>query len=274
MKNFKVLLLTILTVFLTVISCGGKDETNKNVLRVGMEAAYAPFNWTQPNDSNGAVKTNLGYANGYDVQIAKLIAEKLGMDLEIVPSDWDSLLGPALNSDKIDLVIAGVSPTEERKNSLDFTSSYYNSDLVIIVNKDSKYASATSLDDLEGAKLTAQLNTLHYDVLEQANKISKQTAMESFPTMLVALKSGKIDGYVSEKPTAIAVTLSDPNLTYVEFEEGKGFEYSHDEVDVAIAVKKGNKELLDKVEKALSEIDKETREKLMEEAIKNQPLSE
>lgn len=270
MRRIKlVVFLIVMSIFL--IGCNSKKE---NVLRVGMEAAYAPFNWTQSDDSNGAVKTNLGYANGYDVQMAKLIAEKLNMELEIVPSDWDSLLGPALNSNKVDVVIAGVSPTTERKTALDFTSSYYNSDLVIITRKDSKYADAKSLDELDGAKITAQLNTLHYDVLNQATKISKEPAMDSFPTMLVSLKSGKIDGYVAEKPTAISVVNSDPNLTYVEFEEGKGFSYSHDEVDVAIAVKKGNQELLEKVEKALSEISIETREKLMEEAIRNQPLSE
>ena len=107
MKKFLLSLLTIFSIF--------SFSSEKKVLRVGMEVGYAPFNWYQKDDANGAVKIPTGYANGYDVQIAKLIAKSLDRELEIVPSDWDSLLGPALNSDKIDLVIAGMSPTNERK---------------------------------------------------------------------------------------------------------------------------------------------------------------
>lgn len=109
-------------------------------LRVGMECAYKPFNWTDMGTpSLGAVpisgegKDNM-YANGYDVQIAQYIANKLGMKLEVYSYEWDGLI-PALNSGAVDAIIAGMSPTAEREQEIDFTNVYYSSNLVIIYKK-------------------------------------------------------------------------------------------------------------------------------------------
>ena len=248
--------------------------SNDDTLRVGMEVGYAPFNWFQNTGDNGAVKISNGYAGGYDVEIAKLIAKKLNKKLEIVQSDWDSLLGPALNSDKIDLVIAGMSATKERRENMDFTSPYYESDLVIVVKKDSKYIGANKISDFKGAKITGQLNTFHYTVIDQIDGVKKQTASENFANMLVALKSNKIDGYISEKPSALSAVYSNPDVSFVEFNNNNGFKYDRDDVNIAIGLKKGNDELRSEVEKALGSISKEEREKLMSEAIKNQPSGE
>ena len=265
----KKILILLSTMFILLTSCAGKKED----LRVGMEVGYAPFNWYQSNSDNGAVKISSGYAGGYDVQIAKIIAKKLNKNLVIVPSDWDSLLGPAVNSDKIDLVIAGMSPTTERKESMDFTDSYYESDIVVVVNKNGNYANAKTLDDFSGAKITGQLNTLHYDMIDQLNGVKKQVAMENFPAMIVALNANKIDGFVAEKPTALSLTETDSNISYIEFKDN-GFKYDKNEVNVAIGLKKSNTKLLNEVNKALSEISKEDRENLMKEAIKTQPTSD
>lgn len=248
--------------------------SNNDTLRVGMEVGYAPFNWFQNTGDNDAVKISNGYAGGYDVEIAKLIAKKLNKKLEIIQSDWDSLLGPALNSDKIDLVIAGMSATKERRENMDFTSPYYESDLVIVVKKDSKYINANKISDFKGAKITGQLNTFHYTVIDQIDGVEKQTASDNFANMLVALKSNKIDGYISEKPSALSAKFSNPDVSFVEFDSNNGFTYDRDDVNVAIGVKKGNDELRNEVEKALKSISKEEREKLMSEAIKNQPSGE
>ena len=109
-------------------------------LRVAMECAYAPFNWTDMNTPTlGAVaisgegKENM-YANGYDVQIAQYIANKLGMKLEVYSYEWDGLI-PALDSGAVDAIIAGMSPTAEREEQIDFTDVYYSSNLVIIYKK-------------------------------------------------------------------------------------------------------------------------------------------
>lgn len=266
MKRFAALVL----VLMMVLSASAMAE---GTLRVGMECNYAPFNWTQAEESDTAVPlSGGGYADGYDVQIAKLIAEGLGMELEIVKTEWDGL-PMGVMSGKLDAVIAGMSPTEERKVTLDFTDNYYESQLVIVVRADSAYAEAKTLDDFAGAKLTGQLNTFHYAVLSQADKATVVTAMETFPAMIVALKAGSIDGYVSELPGAVSAVASNPELTYVQFAEGEGFETSTDDTAIAVAVAKGSP-LRDQINEILATISEEKREELMQWAVDNQPLSE
>ena len=283
--------ISVLCAALMVLSClaltacdnGGKtgndastesQEPAKRVLRVGMECDYAPFNWTQTekNDRTAAIKGG-GYADGYDVQIAKKIADGLNMELEIVKLDWASLEGPALNAGQIDLVVAGMSPLADRKETIDFSDNYYVSDLVIVVRKDSAYATATQLSDFADAKITGQLGTFHYDVIDQIEGVNKQTAMETFPDMVVALSSGKIDGYVSERPGALSAVASNSDLTFIAFDEGKGFAYDVDEVSIAVGVKKGSA-LTAQVNEVLATISQEERDQMMEAALENQPLSE
>lgn len=263
--------IALLVMFLMMFVSGyaANDE-----LKVGMECGYAPFNWFQNNDKNGAVKIENGYCNGYDVEIAKLIAKGLNKKLVIVKSEWDALLGPALSAGKVDIVIAGMSPTPERKQSLSFTKPYYESDLVVVVRKNSKYANAKSINDFKGAKITGQQSTLHYNVIDQMKGVAKQEAMENFPSMVVALSSGKIDGYVSERPGAMAAVASNPELKFVSFEGENGFTYEKSELDIAIGVKKGNEELVGKIDKILEEITPEQRKGIMDSAIKNQPKTD
>ena len=269
MKKLLSLLITS-SLFFSLAACGNDSD---NSLKVGMECGYAPFNWTQQDSSNDAVKISGSseYANGYDVQIAKRIADNLGRELEIVKTDWEGLL-PALTSGKIDLIIAGMSATEERRESIDFSDNYYTSDLTVVVKKDSPYASAKTINDFQGAKLTAQLNTFHYDVLDQMPGIEKQTALEDFPTMIVALSSGKIDGYISERPGALSAVATNPELTFVEFGEEGNFEYNTDEVSIAVGVKKGS-DLTQKFNDALKTITENESEELMNNAIQNQPAT-
>jgi putative lysine transport system substrate-binding protein len=249
---------------------GGQRDTE---LRVGLECAYAPFNWTQVDISNGAVAIGDGtYAGGFDVEIAKRLADGLGRKLVIEKTDWEGLL-PALTSGKIDAIIAGMSPTAERKESIDFSNNYYTSDLVIVVKKDGAYAQATSLQGFSGAKITGQLNTFHDTVIEQIPGVQKQTAMEDFPTMIAALTSGKIDGYVSERPGAISAQVSNPDLTYVAFDEGNGFVYDADDVAIAVGLKKGSN-LTPEINKILAGISEADRQVIMENAVKNQPAAE
>ena len=270
-NSMKKLVSMALVLLMTVCLAGG--ALAEGTLRVGMECDYAPYNWTQTEESETSVPlAGGGYADGYDVQMAKLIAEGLGMELEIVKTAWDGL-PMGVMSGKIDAIIAGMSATEERKVTLDFTDNYYESDLVIVVRADSPYAEAKSLADFAGAKLTGQLNTFHYDVLEQATEATVVTAMETFPAMIVALNAGAIDGYVSERPGAVSAVASNPNLTFVAFEEGKGFVTSPDDTCVAVAVAKGS-ELTEKINEILAGITAEQREELMQWAVENQPLSE
>ncbi len=111
-------------------------ETSGGVLRIAMECDYQPYNWMQTTDANGAVSiaNSRGYANGYDVQVAKFIAAELGMRLEIYAYKWGSLI-PAVQSGSVDGIIAGMSPTAEREAEVDFTDCYWSSNLVVIIKK-------------------------------------------------------------------------------------------------------------------------------------------
>lgn len=247
------------------------QNEESNTFTIGLEAGYAPFNWTQMDDSNGgvAIDGTKEYAGGYDVEIAKKIAAGLGKELRIVKVEWDGLV-PALISGKIDAIIAGMSPTAERKESVDFSDNYYKSDLVMVVKAGGAYENATTLNDFAGAKITGQLNTFHYSVIDQIEGVNKQTAMDNFPAMRVALESGMIDGYVSERPEAVSASAANPNLKMVELTEG--FVTNDDDTAIAVAVTKGN-ELVAKINEILNGISDEERTKIMDEAIINQPAS-
>lgn len=276
MKKIIALVLTAIMA-LTLVSCNDAQKTNspktgeKKVLKVGLECGYAPFNWTQMDSSNKAVKINdtNQFAGGYDVEIAKKIAEGLGMELQIVKTNWDGLL-PAVQSGVIDLIIAGMSPTDERKESIDFSEKYYTSDLVIVVKADGKFASASSLSDFSGAKIVAQKGTFHAQVVKQITGVLEQTPLADFPTMITALQSGTVDGYISERPGALSAAASNSALKMIAFAEGKGFEASEQDTSIAIGMKKGS-EYKEKIDQILAGISEDTRAQLMNEAIKNQP---
>jgi len=248
--------------------------TTAKVLRVGMECAYAPFNWTQSDDSNGAVKIadSDNYANGYDVQMAKKIADSLGYDVTIVKTEWDGLI-PALQSGKIDIIVAGMSITADRAQAVDFSDVYYDADIVVLTMKTSKYASATSLADLAGAKMTSQLSTVWYTLLDQAKGAEILPAMTDVPTLLVALTAGKIDAYTTDRPTAMAASVANQDVTIVNFAEGKGFTVSAEDTNMGCAVKKGNADLLKGVNEALAKISDSDRETIMKNAVTQQPLA-
>lgn len=279
MKKWMTLLLTAMLA-IVLVACGSddqastggaKDESSKKVLKVGMEAAYAPFNWSQKDDANGGVQIagSQEFAAGYDVEIAKRIAEGLNMELEIVKTDWDGLI-PSLQSGAIDLVIAGMSPTAERAEVIDFTDNYYTSDFVIVVLKDGPYANAKSINDFAGAKVTAQQATTHYTLIDQMKGVDKQVAATDFGAMRIQLTSGAIDAYVSERPEGISAEQAIDNVTYIV--PNPPFEADATLTAIAAGLKKGS-DLQDQVNEVLKGISEEERQQLMETAIKNQPAA-
>ncbi|MDF2541480.1 MAG: transporter substrate-binding protein [Herbinix sp.] len=264
------LLITFALISVMLLSgCSKKDD---GIFRVGMEAAYPPFNWTQIDNSKGAVpiEGSAEFAGGYDVEIAKKIADALGQELVIVKTEWDGLV-PALASGKIDAIIAGMSPTADRKETIDFSDNYYKSELIMVVKKGGAYENATSIQDFSGAKITAQLNTFHYSVIDQIEGVQKQTAMDNFSAMRVALEAGVIDGYVSERPEGISAQAANENFAMVEFTEG--FSTSEDETAIAVGIKKKSN-LTDQINEILAGISEEDRVSIMDAAIMNQPAAE
>ncbi|WP_312503389.1 transporter substrate-binding domain-containing protein [Lacrimispora sp.] len=254
----------------------GKETGDKKVLKVAMECSYAPYNWTQPTDEGGAVPISgsSDYAYGYDVMMAKKIADELGYGLEIVKLDWDSLV-PAVQSGKVDCVIAGQSVTAERMQSVDFTDPYYYATIVTLVKAGGKYENAKSVADLSGAIGTSQLNTIWYDnCLPQIPNADIQPAQESAPAMLVSLSSGRCDLVVTDKPTGQAALVAYPDFKLLDFTGTEGeFKVSDEDVNIGISLKKGNTELKDAVNGVLAKMSKDDFNKMMEEAISVQPLS-
>jgi putative lysine transport system substrate-binding protein len=279
MKKFTLILLATVMMF-SLAACGSSSDTDEDAtktLRIAMECGYAPYNWTQEDDANGAISIadSGDYAYGYDVMMAKLIAEDMGYDLEIVKLDWDSLI-PALQSGDIDAVIAGQSITAERQEIVDFSEPYYYASIVTLVKEDSEYADATGLSDLAGATGTSQLGTIWYDnCLPQIADANILAAQETAPSMLVALDSGSVDLVVTDMPTALAAQAVYDDIIVLDFTDtDDNYEVSDEDINLGISVQKGNTELLDAINNVLSTLTVEDYETMMRDAIAVQPLSE
>ena len=251
-------------------------DGEKKVLKVAMECAYAPYNWTQPDDSNGAVPIadSNEYAYGYDVMMAKKICEELGYDLQIVRLDWDSLI-PALQSGQADCVIAGQSITQERLQAVDFSEPYYYATIVTLVKKDSNYADATSVADLAGATCTSQQSTIWYqNCLPQIPDANILAATARAPDMLMSLNAGKCDLVVTDQPTGKGALVAYPDFKMLEFGGGdKDFQVSDEDINIGISMKKGNTELKEAIDSVLTKMTKDDFSAMMDEAISVQPLA-
>lgn len=253
------------------------NAEEKKTLRVAMECGYAPYNWTQPTDENGAVPIadSTEYAYGYDVMMAQHICEELGYDLEIVKLDWDALV-PAVVSGTVDCVIAGQSITSERLEVVDFTEPYYYASIITLTKKDSEYAEAKSVADLAGATCTSQQNTIWYDsCLPQIPDANILPAQDSAPAMLVALDADKCDIVVTDMPTGMAALVAYPDFTLLDFSGTEGeFEVSDEDINIGVSLQKGNTELKDAIDSVLKEMTVEDFEEMMNAAIAVQPLSD
>jgi len=252
------------------------------VLTIAMECAYAPYNWTQGDDSNGAVPiSNVpgSYANGYDVMIAQRICEANGWKLEVIQSDWDSLV-PGVQTGTFDAVIAGQSMTAERAEQVDFAGPYFYATIVCLTTKNSPYANAKSLSDLAGGSCTAQIATIWYDnCLPQIKGANIMTAAETAPAMLMALETGAVDFVCTDMPTAQGAVAAYPDMVILDFSGTDGdFQFTEQEraenVNIGVSMMKGNTVLREAIDSVLSKMTVEDFNELMAHAIEVQPLSE
>lgn len=243
-------------------------------LRVGMDCAYAPYCWTQDDDSNGAVPIadSNEYVCGYDVEIAKMICDTYGWNLEVIKVEWDGII-LALNSNKIDCIIDGMGVTEERLQSVNFSNYYWSSEQVMVVRKDSQYVNATSLEDFSGAKVTSQLNSMWMDLISQIPGVDEQPGLNGTPELLVAVSSGKLDATIMGETEAYSGCLSNPDLAIVKFDEGKGFEVALSDCSAGIAVRKTDEELLSQINAVVDTLDRDKQETMMQQALDAQPLT-
>ena len=272
-RVLQVVFLSVLMV--SLFGCGNTTNTSttesSNVLRVGMECNYAPFNWSTTESNEFTVQFNeVDYADGYDVVIAKRIADGLGKELEIHKMDWGNLI-PGVQNGEIDLIIAGMTDTEERRESVLFTSPYYVSEEVVIVRKDSPLASITNIQEMSGYKVAGQQATIYADIIDQIEGVNKMPDGTDFPSLINDLKQGSIDAVTSELPVAVGVASANPDLTYVQFEGDNGFAGSETDASVSIALAIGREDLRDQIQEILDTISEEERQAIMLDAVNRQP---
>ncbi len=276
-------MLLALLMLAAMTACGSKEEASTastsgvedGVLTVAMECAYAPYNWSQSDDSNGAVpiaNAPGSYANGYDVMMAKKLCEANGWELEIMQLDWDSLV-PAVQNGTVDAVIAGQSMTAERMEQVDFAGPYLYASIICLTKADSPLASATGISQLSGT-CTSQLGTIWYDTcLPQIEGADIQAAAESAPAMLMALETGMVDFVCTDVPTGTGALVAYDDFVLLDFSgSGDDFTVSDEDVNIGISVRKGNTVLKDALDSVLSQMNANDFNTMMGEATAIQPI--
>lgn len=262
--------------------CGGSEDDGKNVSSVtgkekfvvGMECNYAPFNWQSNEQTDTSVAIGgAGYCDGYDVRVARYVAEQLDREIEVKKVSWEGLQ-PALYSGEIDAVIAGMTADDKRRAGMDFTTPYYESEMVMIVRKsDKKVAKYNDIQQFKGKTVIGQKSTNYDTVIDQIKGVKHATPKATYPEMIVALQKKEVDGITAELPVAEGAVAANKDLTIVHFKKGKGFDI---DTSVSIAMKKGtsDSQLFKDVQKAVDNLSKKTRDEWMKEARKAQPKAE
>ena len=264
-------------------SADSKDGEQKDVLRVGMECAYAPFNWTQESEevSNGDKALPIygmsNYAYGYDVMMAKKLADQMGMDVEIHKVEWDSI-GMGLDSCEYDCIIAGMGKTEEREQAYSFTDAYYYRDICLTVKKGSELEGITKLSDFAGKNVTVttQLGTAWVNLLDQIPDVKLGSNYETTAECFMAVSNGVADVCVIDKPTSESAAMTNDDLVLLELDENDAIEDPTGSTNVCIATRKDDTDLRDQIQKAMDDLgwnDKAKMDEMMEEAIKLQPAA-
>lgn len=261
-------------VLVTGSSCSNQefDPLSDGVLTIGLECAYSPFNYTElvKTDDNEPIKDATGeYAAGYDILVAKKLAEDLGVKLEIVRCEWDGLI-PSLNSKRIDAIIAGMTDTPLRRNSINFTNPYYSSQLVIVTKTNEETSSYTKIEDFSGKKFIAQIGTVQADLIDSlADSTSDNYAgiiagnhTYTYPESFMALTSGTVDAVVCETPVAADFLKTNSGYSQIVLENNDDFI-----VSVSIGVnKKANESFLNSLNSSLGKISQSEREEMMNKA--------
>ena len=259
------------------------DKSDGDVLRVGMECAYAPFNWTQDTDTTpdgSKAEPIYGsdyYAYGYDVAVAQKLAEQMGMKLEIHKVEWSSI-GISMDAGDYDCIIAGMGKTKEREQAYAFTEPYYYRDNCIVVKDGGDYADVKGLSDLAGTgcKVTTQLGTGWVPLLDQIEGAEQSGNYETTSECFMAISNGVADVCVVDLPTAESAALTNKDLKIIQLDDKDTFTGDDEMVNVCIATRKDDTELRDKLQDAMDAIgwdDKDKMDELMDTVLTQQPAA-
>ncbi|MBP3884317.1 MAG: transporter substrate-binding domain-containing protein [Olsenella sp.] len=239
-------------------------------LRVGMEAAYAPYNWqvSAASDYTIPIQNVSGqYADGYDVQFAKVIASALGMEPVAVKMSFSGLID-SLNNGQIDIILAGMTATDERRQAIDFSDPYFVGRFGLLVKSNSPYVGATSLADFTGAAVLGQKDTLLDTVIDEIPDVKHLTPVDSVPSQLSQLAQGTCDAITYNTENTNGFLRSNPDLVAIQFPEGKGFSQT---IPVNAGIAKGQDAVLKKINEAIATVPEEERTKMFDAAVERQP---
>lgn len=283
----------LLILIIAAAGCSGSDTgsgsgavdggSETNVLRVGMECAYPPFNWTQETEElpNGEKAVPIYgtsyYAYGYDVMVAQMLADELGWELEIHKVEWDSI-GMGLDSNEYDCIIAGMGKTEEREQAYSFTEPYYYREICITVKKGSELESITKLSDFAGKNITVttQLGTAWINLLDQIPDVTLGANYATTAECFMAVSNGAADACVIDLPTSQSAAITNSDLVLLELDSDDTIIDPTGSTNVCIAVRKNDESLRDTIQEAMDALswnDKEAMDEMMAEAITLQPAA-
>lgn len=252
MKLLKILSISLSAFFVStfLISCSSNENKLEKIKQdktivLGTSADYAPYEFPVIN-SDGTESIV-----GFDIMIAKEIAKDLGVDLSIKNLDFSGLLD-ALNSNNVDFIMSGITPTEERKQSIDFSDIYYKAQNVILIQKN-KENSINSVDDLDNLTIGVQLGSLQDKLAQEKLKNSNLKSLMRIPELVLELLSGKVDAIVTETPVAEQYIKTNPNLVMININE------LNENLDSgsAVGIKKGQEELLKSINSTLNRLTNE-----------------
>lgn len=269
MRKFFVVVLFLIVGILGACSSEKQFNFDEGILVVGMECNYAPFNWTETtrSETNHPIHGTNSYAEGYDVQIAKRLAEELGLTLIIKKIDWDGLV-ISLKTGIIDVIIAGMSPTAERKESISFTSDYYTVEHVVLVKSSGRFADALDIADFSGAWIIGQKDTVYDSLAFQLASRAQgmyQNPLEDVPTIVYGIKTETSDATIIELPVAISIVANNPELKYIQLITP--FELNEEDKVLSIGVRRGDNVLRERINDFLNILSLEDRKSLMDTAI-------
>lgn len=236
MKKVLVNTLLVFVLGMLLVSCGGSasDQTQlekiieKGVIVVGTSADYPPYEFHKEIDGNDTIV-------GFDISLAKKIADDLGVELKIVDMSFDGLLA-ALEGNKIDFIVAGMTPTDERKKAVDFSTIYYDSGQTMLVKADMTDI-LTEISDFDDLKIGVQKSTIQESIFDEQFIGAEKVAVGKIPNLIMSLQSGKIDGIILAEVVAKAYAKSNDQIAVNNLDLGS-------EGGVSIAINQDEEALL------------------------------
>ncbi len=267
MKKYIIIMAILLSVF---VYFGVQYNSRKiRIIRVGTECDYAPNNWEEDRDTNSNVplaNKEGYYAEGYDIQIAKIVANKIGAKLEVKKIAWEDLI-PALSRREIDAIFSGMLDTEERRRTISFSEVYEfeSTEYAVIVHRNGKYANAKTLNDFAGARFTGQKDTNLYTAIDQLPGAIPRPPVDTVSEMLEQLLEREVDGIVINLDTGRTYERTYKNLMLIQFPKDEGFKFEFK--GICAGVRKSDTRLLKEINDVLNELPTRERRRIMDRIV-------